>query len=105
MPLAFTQEDFLVADGIFSEVELSVADYVDYLRITSGNEAPEVSLEGVCAITEQQADTSLDLAGAVSRDLSHDLEPQDKLVVPGPKQMKNINVSFHGSRCFHFKFY
>ena len=77
---------------------MSVIDSFDHLRITSGNEEPEASLESAYAMSQEQSDPSLELSGVVSRGLSrdHDLEPQDKLVVPESKQMKNIHVSCHG---------
>ena len=68
-----------------------MADGVDHLHITSGSDVPEGSAEGACAMAQDQP-------GDVSHDTSRDLELQERLVVPEPKQMKNIQVSCHDFR-------
>ena len=75
--LCFKSLFYAIVDGLFSEVELPVYG-VDQMRITTGNEESEVSLEGACAMTQEPGD-------------------RDKMVVPESKQMKNIHVSCHGT--------
>ena len=63
-----------------------MADGVDHLHITSGSDVPEGSAEGACAMAQDQPG-----------DVSHDTS-RERLVVPEPKQMKNIQVSCHDFR-------